>query len=81
MKIFIRNQLTLDEVEALRAAWRASGEAARRYDFAPKSLQTEALAAAARDAEKRLHVLWRGHGWADRPTFEIGCALNNENII
>lgn len=79
--LFIRNQLTHEELDQLRAAWWASESAGRRYDFAPAKHQTEALASAAGEAERKLHALWRSHGWADQPTREIGWLLKNEGII
>jgi len=78
---FIRNQLTIDEIDQLRAAWHASKMAADRYHFSPKSLQTEALAQAANAAEDKLHALWRSHGWEDLPTFGIGVLLSDEGIV
>lgn len=79
--LFIRNQLTQEELEQLRAAWWRSEAAGRRYDFAPAKHQTEALASAAREAERQLHALWRSHGWADQPTREIGFLMKNEGIV
>ena len=78
---FIRNQLTADEICQLRSAWKLSEAATDKWNFSETEHQTDELAKTARDAEDRLHALWRSHGWADQPTWEIGSLLNNEGII
>ena len=81
MKKFIRNQLTLQEINQLRTAWKAMDSAHRRYDFTREKYKIQELAAAAQQTERQLHDLWRSHGWADQPTFEIGVLLSCEGII